>query len=92
MFSEITESINNLSDKISNTIEAIKNIGGFFNAIGEFFGNITYLISNPSVLFNLLQPWLTFLVLILIILKLIGFNTSKWIRLFLVFIIIVTIF
>ena len=73
-------------------IEAFKNIGRFFAGVGKVFNNLTYLIANPSLLMDLLQPFIILLILMLIVLKLIGFKTSKWIRLFLIALFIVIIF
>lgn len=92
MFSDISKSIDNLSTNISNMIEAFKSIGRFFAGVGEVFNNLTYLIANPSLLMDLLQPFIILLILMLIVLKLIGFKTNKWIRLFLIALFIVIIF
>ena len=92
IFSGISNSIDNLNENISNITQTVKNITTFFSNLGEFFKNLTYLISHPDVLFNLIQPWLTLLILLLVMLRIIGFNTVKWIRLSFIILFIAIIF
>lgn len=92
LFSGISNSIDNLNENISNITETVKNIVNFFTNLGEFFKNLTYLISHPDILFNLIQPWLTIMILLLVMLRIVGFNTVKWIRLSFVILIIAIIF
>lgn len=92
IFSGISNSIDNLNENISNITQTIKNVTAFFCHLSEFFKNLTYLISHPDVLFTLIQPWLTVAIILLVMLRIIGFNTAKWIRLFFIILFIVIIF
>ena len=92
MFPDISGSIDKLTSTISNMSQIIKNIVNFFSKLSEVFKNLTYLLSNPDVLCSLLEPAIILLIMFLIILKLIGFKTGKWIRLFFIALFIVVLF
>lgn len=65
----------------------IKSIFTFFGNVGKFFKEAGYWICHPGLLLDALQPWFMIALLVMIVLKLLGFDTAKWFRLcFLLFV------
>lgn len=79
--------IRQFANGIRELDNSIKSIFEFFGNLGRFFKETGYWLFNPGKLLDALQPWIIIILLIMIVLKLIGFDTSKWFKLcFLVFI------
>lgn len=88
-FEEIATNIDDLNNNLKASFDSIKAIADFFIKIGKFFKEMSYWLSHPIEVMNALQPWIIILLMSLIVLKLIGFKTDKWLSLvFLLFILI----
>ena len=65
----------------------IKTIFDFFGKVTSVFKETSYWFFNPGKLLDALQPWIIIILLTMIVLNLLGFDTSKWFKLcFLIFV------
>lgn len=81
VFKQIANNLKDLNDNIINFFENIKSVFDFFGKVGYFFREASYWIVHPGQLLDLFQPWLITGLMVMIILKMLGFNTDKWFRL-----------
>lgn len=88
--------INNPLDKISDNLkdlnDTFKSILSFFNKVGNFFEGVSYWISHPAETMNAIEPWIIILLMSLLVLKLLGFKTDKWLSLIFLLFILILIF
>lgn len=89
-------SINNPFEKIADGLndlnESFHSIIGFFSKVGDFFKELSYWISHPVEVIHAFQPWIIILLISLLVLKLLGFKTDKWLSLFFLLFIIILVF
>lgn len=78
---ELSNSVDNLTDNISASIESIKNIGAFIDKVSDLCKGAINIISNPIQFIDSIQPYLIIAMMIMIVLKMIGFKPEKWFRL-----------
>ena len=75
LLEKLVNNINELNNNLNNTTNNLKE---FFN----FLKSITYWLIHPIEFLKMFQSWIIILLIIMIVLKMIGFNTDKWFRLF----------
>lgn len=88
----LISSLDNLSSNLSDVVEAFKNIGKFFAGVGRFFKGVVDILSHPNTFFLMIEPWIIVFLISLVVLKVIGFKTDKWLGLFLLLFILILIF
>lgn len=91
-FNQIANNLHELNDNIDESLKGIKDIARFFTNIGKFFKEMYYWISHPIEVINAFQPWIIIILMSLIVLKLLGFKTDKWLSLFFLLFILILVF
>lgn len=81
-----------ISDNLKDLNESFKSILSFFNKVGGFFEELSYWVSHPVETINALEPWVIILLMSLLVLKLLGFKTDKWLSLIFLLFILILIF
>ena len=84
-FDKIADNLNELNENVNSVID-------FFTKVGGFFRELSYWVSHPIEVVHAFQPWIIILIITLLALRLLGFNTDKWLRLFFLLFIIILIF
>lgn len=90
--SKISNSLNDLNENIKNGFESIQSMFEFFGKVGDFFKESLYWITHPAQLLDAFQPWFVIGLMIMIVLRMLGFNIDKWFRLFFLLFILSLIF
>ncbi len=91
-FKQLANSIKDLNDNIGKSFDNIKSIFEFFGKVGDFFKEALFWITHPGQLLDALQPWVMIALMIMIVLRILGFETDKWFRLFFLLFILSLIF
>lgn len=91
-FKQIANNIKELNDNIGKSFDNIKSVFDFFGKVGDFFKEASYWITHPGQLLDAFQPWFMIALMIMIILRMLGFNTDKWFRLCFLLLILSLIF
>lgn len=91
-FESISNNLKDLNTNFKESIDTLKLIANFFNNIGKFFKEASYWVKHPLEVMDAMQPWIIILLMVLILLKTIGFKTDKWLSLFFIIFVIVLVF
>jgi hypothetical protein len=89
---KISAGLQNVGDSYSRMSESLASIKEFCASVTNLFKETSYWLTHPGDVLSALQPWFIIGVMVCILLRILGFKTDKWFRLFFVISILIAIF